>query len=602
MLNTRDAYIERIKKELLGPGSEVSIPDEAHELISNSPHTRYSIGILFPRNNKMNAENDDTTRAEAQEAADDGEHALPTEDIPAEEAHVRNETDNQDNIDDENLDEEISLAAQNMPSSVGITFFARGNTDHIRCNIKFGTYRHAKAPDCKIPFFPENPNEYRVPSQLTAYVRFDPETSCLHLISGLTRKEVHKFKEQDFLGGDELGMIDALYKLCSQLLSGFVREPHDVDVDVLFEGADYVDNNKDLSGTHAKLTALRRRISDNLYSVTIVLVNDDEEVANGTSCIFQPEITVNTDHNDFIFCEYAGVTDPNVLDDEEKSLELQYRNKKVYATGLGTSAKWDIDEAGHGVLTNDFFPEVEVPNMDFNIPADCHVDKKALSMKFLSDLDATSKAAKISHLKTVIDAYSQWIDKQRAKLVEIDQKYGNKYHEIAEKNLAGCNASLSRMFSGIKTLEENDQAWHAFLLANRAMFMQRAHLKIQGMTSDKDRFPGDEELENLLWDIDYRTIDQTIEETKVNTSIVGYCSLPLDVRVVCAWSIVVVVTILTHECLIGIASILIVTSKIHVVTNLLLTCLTIAQTELQSRDSLAILQEGLLLNIPCEGC
>ena len=49
----RKEYVERVKKELLGPGSEVSIPDEEHELISSSPSVRYSIGILFPKKQFM---------------------------------------------------------------------------------------------------------------------------------------------------------------------------------------------------------------------------------------------------------------------------------------------------------------------------------------------------------------------------------------------------------------------------------------------------------------------------------------------------------------------------------------------------------------------
>ena len=57
----RKEYVERVKKELLGPGSEVSIPDEEHELISSSPSVRYSIGILFPQKQCMVRENDDTT-------------------------------------------------------------------------------------------------------------------------------------------------------------------------------------------------------------------------------------------------------------------------------------------------------------------------------------------------------------------------------------------------------------------------------------------------------------------------------------------------------------------------------------------------------------
>lgn len=514
MLKTRSEYIERIKKELLGPGSEISIPDEAHELISNSPHTRYSIGILFPRDTKMNAENGDATRAETTgEALEEDDIPIPDEESTPEDARNRGTTDNRDIFDDENLDEEVSLAAQNMPSSVGMTFFVKGTVDVLNCKIKFGTYRHAKAPDCRIPFYPDEPESYSVPSQLSSYVHFDAASGCLYLKGSLTRREVHRLKEQDFLGDDRFGMIDALFKLCAQLQNGFVRKPHEIDVSVCFEGADYVDENQELDDTKAKLTALRRRISDDMYSVTVMLVNDDDEhKPSGTSCIFQPEIIISTESNSFVFCEYSGVSDFNVLDDEEKSLELQYRNKKVYATGLGTSVNWDINESGNGVLFNDFFPEIEVPGMDFNLPEDAAVDARALSMKFLSDLDGASKEEKIHLLASVVEVYKKWIDLQYQKLTEIDRKYGNKYHKIAESNLAGCVNSLNRMVSGVQTLQTNETAWLAFLLSNRAMFMQRAHLKIQAKTSDRDRFPGDAELDSILWDIDYNTIDQTIED------------------------------------------------------------------------------------------
>ena len=57
LIEAREEYIELIKKELLGPGSEISIPDAEHELLSDSPNTRYSIGILYTKENKMNADN-----------------------------------------------------------------------------------------------------------------------------------------------------------------------------------------------------------------------------------------------------------------------------------------------------------------------------------------------------------------------------------------------------------------------------------------------------------------------------------------------------------------------------------------------------------------
>lgn len=63
-IDVRKEYVERVKRELLGPGSEVSIPDIEHELISSSPSVRYSIGILFPQKQRLTKDNDDATDEE----------------------------------------------------------------------------------------------------------------------------------------------------------------------------------------------------------------------------------------------------------------------------------------------------------------------------------------------------------------------------------------------------------------------------------------------------------------------------------------------------------------------------------------------------------
>ena len=114
--------------------------------------------------------------------------------------------------------------------------------------------------------------------------------------------------------------------------------------------------------------------------------------------------------NGFKFCEYSSLVDFNVLDSEEQSLELQYRNKRVYGTGLGTSVNWEIDTEGNGIIYNDFFPETEVPQMDFAIPESFGIKAEALSMRHLSDLDRTEKSQKLSELRSVVEAYGSWID------------------------------------------------------------------------------------------------------------------------------------------------------------------------------------------------
>ena len=60
LIVARDEYINLIKSELMGPGSEFSVPDPEHELISSSPLSRYSVGILFPQGNRIEQDNDET--------------------------------------------------------------------------------------------------------------------------------------------------------------------------------------------------------------------------------------------------------------------------------------------------------------------------------------------------------------------------------------------------------------------------------------------------------------------------------------------------------------------------------------------------------------
>lgn len=124
MIKARDLYIDLTKKELLGPGSEISIPDEEHELITNSPEKNYSIGILFPRDNKMNADSDDPDRVE--EAGPDDNDVLEGDEVIDNEFVAAKDVSGNITVgEEENLDEEIGLAAQNMPSSMGITFLQK---------------------------------------------------------------------------------------------------------------------------------------------------------------------------------------------------------------------------------------------------------------------------------------------------------------------------------------------------------------------------------------------------------------------------------------------------------------------------------------------
>lgn len=126
MIQARDEYIDIIKSELLGPGSEFSWPDKEHELISSTPTSRYSLGILFPQGNEHGQDNDETLQKD--------EEGIPEEEVIREYHDTANDPSQSqqqhtfeiDDTADENLDEEIGMATQYWPSSMGITFLVKG--------------------------------------------------------------------------------------------------------------------------------------------------------------------------------------------------------------------------------------------------------------------------------------------------------------------------------------------------------------------------------------------------------------------------------------------------------------------------------------------
>lgn len=508
LISARDEYIEQIKSELMGPGSEFCVPDAEHELISSNPLSRYSVGILFPQGDKVEQDNDETVAID-EEATGDGEE--PLED-PVEEQEPTDKSRDRslqfDETADENLDEEIGMASQYKPSSMGVTFLIKGRPNEVHCNVSFATYRNALLPDCIVPYDPENSETYSVPSELAHIMEYDKEAKGFKLRRKVTPKELHDIFERDTIPENEFSVLkNSVYRLNDFLNVGYVREPHVLeDVKITFGESDYADNEEtsSLDGTSAKLVALRTTVDEEnkIYALTVMLVNGIESTpAKANQCIFQSRIEVSSDNNEFVFIESDPNPDLETMDSEEKSLELLYRHKKIYATGLGTSADWKIESTGAGKLWTEFFPIKEIPSMSFSLPHNDLISDDELSMKYLSDLDLSSRDTKLQSMTRLVDLYSAWINDLEATAVTLDKRY----ESAATKNISSCKKAAEKMYAGIKTLRENDTAYHAFLLANRAMFMQRIHIQKQSEMSKQnaDRYPDDEEISEWLQSLDY---------------------------------------------------------------------------------------------------
>ena len=504
LIAARDEYIELIKAELMGPGSEFSIPDHEHELISSSPLSRYSVGILFPQGNTVGQDNDETVIIGEDLPEEHSEAETVDEQVPTEKKRDR---DLQfDETADENLDEEIGMATQYKPSSMGVTFLVKGHADSIRCKASFATYRKAIVSDCVVPYEAENPDTYSVPQELAHIMSYDKEIKAFRLLRQTTPKEIRSIFEQDTIpANDHQVLKNSAYRLYDFLSSGYVREPHIVD-DVLirFEDSDYADNpeNSSLDGTSAKLVALRTKISEDVYSLTVMLVNGIESSpVKANQCLFQSKIEISSDNNGFVFLETNPNPNPEYMDEEEQALELLYRHKKIYATGLGTSVDWSITESGHGNLWTVFFPVKEIPSMSFSLPPNTLITDDELSMKYLSDLCKEDRQTKLNSMSKLVDLYSNWIEDLDKMVADLDPRYTS----AATKNIAECKRAAMRMRDGVTTLREDDNAYNAFLLANRAMFMQRVHIQKQSDMSreNADRYPDDTEISEWLLNLDY---------------------------------------------------------------------------------------------------
>lgn len=502
LIKFRENYISEIKKSLLGPGSEVSIPDEDHELISSRPDVRYSIGILFPQKSKIELDNDELDT----ENEDEGNIELKSfkghEDEGA-------STITKVRISDDNLDEEVSLSTQNLPASMGVSFVVSGNVNTVICSISFATYEKAVTGDCILPNYQDG--SITVPEEFRSYIEFNEETNQLKLKKSITKKEIKEITERDVT--EDTNFISAIYRMAEMSQLGYIRVPHDAEVILNFKTEEYIDDNRNIDGTNLKATALKREIKPGVFSITIMIVNEEHGKSNGRNCIFQSEIAIHSEKNNFKFIDLDSakkIEDSYEGNEEELELELLYRSKRTYATGLGNSCDWKIDESGSGVIKTNYLPLMELPPMDFNLNLDesSGANQKFLSMKFLSDLDDTLFQMKIAQLTKLNDSYESWIiEKQQ----EIDKFSEKDIHlaKVAKKNISKCNMALERMRKGINLLKENIEVRESFELANRAMFMQREQLKIQRELSDIDRYAGDQKVSELILQKDYLTAEDS---------------------------------------------------------------------------------------------
>lgn len=507
-LRVREKIMDQVKAEMLGPGSEDVGSDIEKEVISDSPLERYSLGILFPQNNIF-GQDEEEKQKKVEDSVEDDKDDL---DVQADENEVENVEDENtikpsENEDGDESQEQISMANQLLPSAMGMTFFAEGRIEQLNIEVTCAKYKESQFRDCAVRL--ENAGDI-IKYGLDEYVFF--EDNLLRLKQTVSKKIIFELVGGKPIHEERPDIVAALYKLADQCTcsetrhTGYVRVPFlsqkEVVIPLLKEfNKIYIDDIGNINNMQGilKVAVLRKDYSNNIFSYTVMLVNEQKGTKSYKTSIFQPELKVNTDCNDgFKFIEYADIdsVNPNYISEEEMVLNLLYRNKKSYAVGHGVASGQDVNIiSGKGAVYTTPFPSYEVPQLDFNINELEDIASDLLSMYKMSDISDIKKEEKIRLLNEFANAYERWINN----LNDYAKTLPEKYNIVADKQIEKCKYTLNRIRQGIDVLSENKDVFIAFSLMNRAMLMQRVHSNLP------DRFPDDENIKYP--EFDYSKVD-----------------------------------------------------------------------------------------------
>ncbi len=465
-IKMRNDILEKVKSELIGPGSDAMEVDIEQELLTEDPLQRYSVGILYPQKMKQKDNIDDIN-----DTADNNISTIAD--------------------DDEAYDRGVNTSNEYYPSAIGMSFYVSGVLPQINIDVKAATYHKVKeATECEI-YIEDIPVEIQEDGIFNSYLYYEENVLSLKRIMEVEDKnQLQKIGNyNDFKKG-----IDKLYY---GFLYGWKRLP--IKDNIVFSPKDQSLSKKNnyneievCKGLKVGILA-RPDIKNNLTVFTVSLINTNEvneetsqRKAEKSFLQVGLSISIIDESNNFVENKKNSI-----ITEKENSIELLYRNKKSYGIGHGCAMVWnsksnDIPEK----ISTSVIPSYEVPQMEFDIENIQGKAREILQMKNLSAYSSLSREEVIDYLRAFSRSYITWIEDQKKKIKNISVDL----QEVATKNMADCRCSWERMEKGIDLLEKDDDIYKTFTMANEAMLMQRLHADFQS----KKRFPGEKQ---IIWPV-----------------------------------------------------------------------------------------------------
>ncbi|MEQ8246205.1 MAG: helicase-related protein [Alphaproteobacteria bacterium] len=431
----RQAMLEDLRNEVFGPQPH-DADDRKTELLQISPLQQYSTGILFPQKTIQN-EIEGSDIAEGEEEADDSSEFGDLNESEVQTSQRGTQTD-----PDTTEQEALNLSNEFSPSAVGVSFRIK-EAAHLEVRASFGTY---------VAESYEEPNPR----------------------AGLTSS-------------------DGSQQPTSRTKTGFRRIHHDIPLAVKIPDAARTLSLDPivvpgLGGDLTVRVTVRPRV-DGVMLISVMAVNEkrgDAPTPRFDDAFYQVQLSITDADNKSIFLP-IDLEVGNTSDDELSSMELLYRHRRAFALGHGCAGDWTRDDAlSESGRTNKILtaalPSYEIKPI---VPREESVSTTALllSMSKLSGHDCDRQEI-FGGLRALSDDYRAWIH-----LREQDaERLPNRLRVTAEKHLTECRNCLSRVERGIEVLSQNESAFLAFRLMNRAMLMQQYHTSISGRPNNSE-FP-----------------------------------------------------------------------------------------------------------------
>lgn len=218
-----------------------------------------------------------------------------------------------------------------------------------------------------------------------------------------------------------------------------------------------------------------------LRLVTIALVN--QSIGTGpSSALFQMGFEAIA-MGGLTIEPYPETEQPD-SDEEEKSIELLYRNKRTYAIGHGCAAEWnDVGGQTTDWVRAEPLPAYEVASLTPDIYVTGSDGTRTPVTVSMAALAAGTERGK-SQVESVLRHYEQWIAEQAASVHDLLPRF----QDAANRHIGLCRDALARMREGWALVGSSTVAETAFRLANEAMLHQqvRSRLPLRVVESGKD--------------------------------------------------------------------------------------------------------------------